>query len=136
MADISNVKENLTPPQLPGDSKTISENQSHYEKHLEKLADARVQIELQRIRLRKWACTAAGVVVALAMILEVIVIRHILYGHSEPNSLLILLAITPIVSITFVMVFVLVGVFRGFRRTDLNSLPMTPMTKAMFENGA
>ena len=47
-----------------------------------------------------------------------------------------LLAIARIVSVTLILIFVLIGVFRGFRESDLNAVPLETAGKMAFGNGS
>ena len=79
----------------------------------------------QRIWLR-WI----AVVIAVAMLLclgwmEFVVVHNLLEsGFAETDNLLMVLAVSPIVAATAIVVFLLIGVFRGFREADMDNLPV------------
>lgn len=55
-------------------------------------------------------------------VMEFIVLRSLLErGLAETDSLLVVLAISPIVAATTIIVFWLIGVFRGFGEAEMDS---------------
>ncbi|MDE2814435.1 MAG: hypothetical protein OXM01_15495 [Gemmatimonadota bacterium] len=137
MPDLPNVGEDAAAP--PGSAsaaglavKEIEALSSHHES----LAEVLVRMERQRYWLRLCACVAALLVVIAAGILEWILLQHLLKTSSETEGLFVLLAISPIVSITLILIFVLIGVFRGFRESDLNAVPLETAGKMAFGNGS
>lgn len=52
-------------------------------------------------------------------------------GGFPPTLFLVSLFVTPVVSMTAILVFALVGVFRGFRDRDIGNLPVTPAAKVI-----
>ncbi len=67
-----------------------------------------------------------------AGILEWKLLEYIRTPCSQADDLFVLLAISPIASITLILIFVLNGVFRGFRESDLKGLPLETAGKAAF----
>ena len=93
-------------------------------------------MERQRWWLRGGAFIAALLAMVAAGYLEWRLLMHILAPCSKAGDLLILLAVSPIVSVTLILIFVLIGVFRGFREGDLRSIPLETAGKAAFGNGS
>ena len=91
-------------------------------------------MERQRYWLRAIACGVALLVAAAAGYLEWELLKYILAPCSQAGDLFVLLAISPIASITLILIFVLIGVFRGFRESDLNALPLETASKVAFGN--
>ena len=85
--------------------------------HHEELMKTAARLETQRHRLQYLACGAAAVVALGAAYLEFVVLCYIMSANREVSDFFILLATVPIISIVLVMIFVLVGVFRGYHET-------------------
>lgn len=102
--------------------------------HQESIARVLYLMERQRYWLRAIACGVALLVAAAAGYLEWKLLKYILAPCSQASDLFVLLAISPIASITLILIFVLIGVFRGFRESDLNALPLETAGKVTFGN--
>ncbi|MCY4463529.1 MAG: hypothetical protein OXC26_24520 [Albidovulum sp.] len=55
--------------------------------------------------------------------LELLLLRYAMYSSFGLGDLFFVWAISPIVSITAIMIFILIGVFRGFLGTELDGMP-------------
>ena len=87
------------------------------------LLKVQLRAERQRIHLRLSACIVALIVLIAAAYLELKLLCYIVDNHySQISDLFILLAIAPIASITFIMIAVLLGVFRGYRDKDSDNV--------------
>ena len=95
----------------------------------ERFADAQLKIELQRFTLRRWAFLGVVAVVLAAGCLEYLILGYIMDLHTIPPNAFIFLAISPIASITLIMIFILIGVFQGYLETDMKKLPGETMAK-------
>ena len=85
----------------------------------------------QIIRFRFYAIVFASIMVVLLCCL---VIWSLLCGPLAKTSgngvaLNVALIVAPIVAITTITVFVLIGVFRGFRDRDMDNIPMRTMLR-------
>lgn len=58
-----------------------------------------------------------------------------LENFAEANDMIFVYAIAPIVSVTLIVIFLLLGAFRGFRERDMESLPIETAGRAMTGNG-
>ena len=90
------------------------------------------ELQRQRIRLREFAFRLSATVIVLAVVLEGLIVCRIVmpsYVHTDSN-LLMVLVIAPIASITSIVIFLLIGVFRGYRERDVESLPPRTVTDA------
>ena len=136
MPDLPNVGEDADEP--PGGSGTGGRVAKEFQAlgaHHEKLAEALVRMERQRYWLRFWACIAALVVVIGAALMEWAILCHIMSPYSETGDLFILLAVSPIIAITLITIFVLMGVFRGFHERDMEKFPTGALIQAASGNG-
>ena len=87
--------------------------------HEEDLAKVLVRMEKQKLLLR-WGTSAVGLLVLVAAgVLEWLVLRHIMDPHSKTGDLFVVLAVSPIAAITLIVIFALIGVFRGYRGKDM-----------------
>ena len=102
----------------------------------EQLAKVQVRMERQRYWLRFSACIAAIAVTVGAAVMEWVVLCRILSPSSAPNDLFVFLALAPVASITLIVIFVLVGVFRGYRGKDLADAPTGPLGRMVGGNGS
>ncbi len=55
--------------------------------------------------------------------LELLLLRYAMYSSFGLGDLFFVWAISPVVSITAIMIFILIGVFRGFRGAELDGMP-------------
>ena len=80
-------------------------------------------LEKHHMALRWIAVIVAILVILAASVLEIWVLRHLPRWESM-GDLTVLLAITPMVSVTIIVAFILIGVFRrsGDKEMDLSSL--------------
>lgn len=99
--------------------------------HQDNLARALVLMEKQRHWLRGIACFVALVVVVAAGYLEWEILKYILDPNSQTGNLFFVLAVSPIASITLIVIFVLIGVFRGFRDKDMTNIPAETAMKVV-----
>ncbi|MYE03033.1 MAG: hypothetical protein F4Y03_17505 [Alphaproteobacteria bacterium] len=85
----------------------------------------------QIIRFRLYTIVFASIIVALLCCL---VVWSLLWGPlariSENGvALNVALIVAPIVAVTTITVFVLIGVFRGFRDKDMDNIPVQTMLR-------
>lgn len=86
----------------------------------------------QRILLR-WIIVAAAAIVILAYgYLEWLLLDYLFECRTEASDLFIILAVSPVVGVTVIVVFVLIGVFRGYRESDTQYLPTEIVGKTVF----
>lgn len=93
--------------------------------------DYALQAASQRIWLRWIAVIAAGTVIIAYGVLEWRLLQYLLECQTEISDLFILLAIAPLLGITIIIVFVLLGVFRGFKESDAHHFPTEAASKAL-----
>ena len=69
-----------------------------------------------------WLAVAAAIAMLACLgMMEFVVLCNLLErGLAETDNLLVVLAVSPIVAATAIIVFWLIGVFRGFRETDMD----------------
>lgn len=132
MVDLSSIRED--PPDTPRDFSLAAEEMRFLGLHQERLNKVRVQIEKQRLYSR-WVVLSFAIAVVIGLaILECSVLEYIFFATEQDVGSLVWLAISPIVSITLIVIFTLIGAFRGFREGDLNALPWKPAGKAVLDN--
>ena len=129
------------PPLVMGDPSDGSDHQAAMEDWMigsaqEQLAKARVRMERQRYWLRLSACVAALSVVILAVYMVWLILDYIMMPCSKADGLFYVLAVSPVVSITLIVITVLISVFRGFHENDLNKVPSEAAFKSAFGNGS
>ena len=88
------------------------------------------RIGSQRILLR-WIVVQIALVMLLCLgWLEFVVVRNLLEsGFPETENLFMVLAVSPIVAATTIIVFLLIGVFRGFKEADMDNLPVEAIAR-------
>ena len=91
--------------------------------HHENLVKAAASTEWQKWYFRAIALCLAVVVVLAAGFLEWLILFKLSNGQFKDNDAFLFLAISPIASITAITIFVLIGVFQGFRDKDMQRLP-------------
>ena len=101
----------------------------------EELEKARLDIEKQRLWSRKYVLVFAALVVGFMAVLEVVILWCIIPSEESTDGAVVWLAVTPIVSITFVVIFATIGVFRGFREGDMNAVPVQTAGRAVIGQG-
>ena len=82
------------------------------------------------------AFVVALFVIAGAVYLEWQILKYLMVTNPKQDDLFFVLAISPIAAITSIVIFLLIGVFRGFRERDLNALPLETASKEAFGNGS
>jgi len=87
--------------------------------------------QAQRRSLRKLVVWLALAVIFFMMVLIGLEIYLALFGGQDqvPGSVRIALFVSPIISISTITIFLLVGVFRGFREKDVENLPVKEITR-------
>ena len=93
-------------------------------------------MEAQRWWFRATVGAVALIVIVAAGVLEWIVVMHILSPGSDIDDLLFIWAVAPIVSITVIVIFLLIGVFRGFSGKDMERLPSSAAAGMVGMNGS
>lgn len=97
------------------------------QEHLNQRHESLIEDQKQRRAMRKHVLWVAGVVIVFMMGLIVADIYLATYGTQGQvgGSVRIALFVSPIVSITTITIFLLVGAFRGFREKDMKNLPVS-----------
>ena len=124
-------------PQIPESERTALERDSRREEFDLKQEEAYrfllSDYHKQIIRFRLYTIIFSSIVVAL---LSVLVIWSLCWGplsyvsddtltHSESIvALNIALIVAPVIAVTTITVFILIGVFRGFRDRDMGNVPV------------
>lgn len=90
--------------------------------HHDKFMKATASAESQKWYLRGVALVLAVAVILAAGFLEWLILFK-LSDKFKDNDALLFLAISPIVAITAITIFILIGVFQGFRDKDMQRLP-------------
>ena len=73
-----------------------------------------IRIKKQKPAFRLFGILLAIFVIVAISVLELFLLYHIIHLEAEPVGTLLGLAIASVASITLIVVFVLIGVFRGF----------------------
>ena len=82
-----------------------------------------LRIESQKFYLR-YAVFGLGIIaIGAAVYLEYYILCLISYYMPNYNSLLLALALSPIISITVIVVSMMIGVFRGYNDQSIQPLP-------------
>lgn len=85
----------------------------------------------QTITLRWAAIVGAAIVIVAFAAMELFLLLH-LFSSQNPSGHLVLLAISPIVGTTVIVVFILVGVFRGHKDPQISGPPPAAVASAAF----
>ena len=75
----------------------------------------------------------ATVALGLLVSLEWFILCEMLQWAPFESSFFIVLAVSPVVAATTIVVFLLIGVFRGFRDADVDNLPVEAVTRGAVE---
>ena len=125
----------MRPPDDGGVGIADESEEKVFSKHEEALNKVIIHSLWQRNILRWVAGSIALIVIVAAGYLEYRMLCYVVtWGHSL-NDLFIILAVAPIVSITLIVVFVLIAVFRGFGDKDLVDAPAKHAGQALLSNG-
>ena len=81
-------------------------------------------LERQTWWLRPLTMLFATTIIGWLVYIECKILDHILYSYSGAKDTVYFLAISPILAITLIVIFLLIGVFRGFNGNDLKRLPV------------
>lgn len=93
---------------------------------LEKLEKVQVEKENQLIELRGRAFWLTIIFLIILLYLELRMLKYIFWASPDNvSNVAIVLAIVPIAAGAAVMAFLLIGVFRGYKRSDSEKLPST-----------
>lgn len=88
------------------------------------------RIENQRFWLRWIIVLVALVMLACLSWMEFVVVRNLLEsGFSETDNLFMVLAVSPIVAATTIIVFLVIGAFRSFKEADMGNLPVEAIAR-------
>ena len=90
-----------------------------------------VKAEKQKIFLRWIVVCLSVIALVLLVVLEVFVLCKILETPRPKGQSWVVLAISPIVAVTTIIVFLIIGVFRNFRETDMNKFPVGTAARNM-----
>ena len=120
------------------DSKTQRELEGISGAHLDTEArrlqhQRRDQSERQKLWLRWIALALAIATLGLLVGLEWFILCEMLQWAPFENSFFVVLAISPVVAATTIIVFLLIGVFRGFKDTDIDNLPVGDIARGAVE---
>ena len=129
MSKLSDIKENERV-----ETGQESSNENEFFGKPTELDNVRVDVEKQRIRMRKNAFILALSTLSALAILEIYFLNCIISSNGEPSGYLVALAISPIVSATLIVITVLVGVFRGFRDRDIDAVPAGTLARSITSN--
>lgn len=102
----------------------------------ELFAKWQVRIVRQNWYLRLMAFIVALAVIVGAVYLEWQIIKYLIVTKPKLGDLFFVLAVSPIAAVTSIVIFLLIGVFRGFRERDLSALPLQTASKETFGNGS
>lgn len=129
MADYSGITEDIASAMPPkgAEEKILYHHQNEF-------ARVQVQIERQKVYLR-WGASVVGLIVLIAAgVLEWIILWHIMDSDSDKGELFFILAISPIAAITVIVIFGLIGVFRGFEARDMRDLPTSSLLRMLIKS--
>lgn len=119
MTDLKDVGEDSgEPSHVSGEKEDQSLNTD-----TDKLAKAQVKSANQNIFHRRIVIFMAVSIILALSFMEYRVLEYIFDPHSQVETIFIFLAISPIVSISFIMVFLIFGVYRGSQEVDLKDIP-------------
>ena len=96
-----------------------------------------VQIEEQRLWMRRCVFWCSWIVVVLICILEIFVVCILLTDNGHPVAFT-LLAITPVVSVTFITIAILISTFQRNQKKEPSSIPLAQFAKlfSTMQNGS
>lgn len=134
MTDLSDVNEDR-PPSSGDNGRSGGKENAFLGVHLDRFAKALADMERQRWWLRGIVLGVALIAVVAAGWLECRLIEHILDSQPIPHELFFILAVSPIAAITVIVVFMLIGVFRGYSEKDMEKLPSGVLSGASGMNG-
>ena len=87
-------------------------------------------MEKQKVWLR-WGASVVGLLALIfAGVLECLILNYIMDPHTTTGDLFVVLAVSPIASITLIVIFLLIGAFRGFLDKDMTNLPANAVVRA------
>ena len=133
MNDLSDVGGDT--PRNGGGRSGAQEADSLRKNHYDRLAKSIADMEAQRWWFRGVVGAVALIAMVAAGILEWVILTHILSPCSNTDDLFFILAVSPIVSITLIVIFMLMGVFRGFSEKDMERLPSSTASSMAGMNG-
>ena len=90
----------------------------------------------QRITLRYIAVSMAIIVILYLGFLEWYLMNLLTIKSEEqpsPDVWIVILAISPILSTTAIVIFLLIGIFRGFRDIGMPNIPVGVLARKSFE---
>lgn len=100
-----------------------------FARHSDNLAEIHARVETQNFWLRNFAAATAIIAIVAAAYLEWEIMKYIMAPGSNPDSMFFVVATAPILSATAIVVFFLIGVFRGFHEKDMSRLPTRTIFK-------
>jgi len=96
----------------------------------------RLMLEIQRVEMRNKAFWVMVILLAALAILELYFLNFIIQtSGKEIKYELIVLAVSPIVSTTLIVMAFLIGAFRGFNEEKESSIPIS-MIRKILEGGS
>ena len=99
--------------------------------HNRELRAVRINVVKQMVVLRRWGVGLAVGIIIWAALLDSILIWYIVYSKQKIDALLVLLTTSPIICITVIATFVLMGLFRGFQDKDMKKLPVESIAREL-----
>ena len=113
-------------PDIPQEDLDTQESQSL----AEAAPDYVAKTSKQTITLRWWVIGGAAVVIFAFAVMEIYLLHH-LFESTSSNENVVLLAISPVVGITVIVVSILVGVFRGNKEPLMSRFPSETVINAV-----
>lgn len=114
--DLSKIESGNKPSEPPQDETGYFRDDS------DRMQNALIEIEVQRKTIRIWAVYVAVAVIFGAAALEGLIVHRLLYSYQPDTGFLAAWAISPIVSITIVTTFLLLGAFRENKEDPSDSV--------------
>lgn len=119
-----------------GPETSLKDEDEYFSGDRKKMEKALVEIEIQRRRIRWVAIILAVCVMFTAGCLEWAILSRLLSSGSEFGDALVIWAISPIVSITVITIFLLMGAFGKNRDNDIRRFPGSTLARAASGNGS
>ena len=101
------------------------------QEHRNQRHESLIEDQKQRRDMRKnvlWLALLVIGFMAVLIVVDICLAARDMQGQID-GSVRIALFVSPIVSITTIMIFLLVGAFRGFREKDMENLPVSTIAR-------
>lgn len=94
--------------------------------------------KLGRLGVQTWWLRPIVFVLSVIVIiwlgyLEYRILHYVMKPCSDSGDAFVLLAVSPILAITAIVIFLLIGVFRGYRDSDMGRLPIVTIGKNFWD---